>query len=94
MKGSTKAGETDRFTCSATGGSPAPTTKIYIKRPGGNSVEVAQGQVRVMAKEDNQAEYFCQATVAGHPELTMTSAKKKYDVTCRYEFTHRRQSRL
>ena len=42
-----------------------------------------------MAKEDNQAEYYCQATVAGHPELTMESAIKKYNVTCMYELTYR-----
>ncbi|XP_064642714.1 B-cell receptor CD22-like [Lineus longissimus] len=34
-----------------------------------------------MAKEDNQAEYYCEAKVTGYPALDMTSSRKTYSVT-------------
>ncbi|XP_064642541.1 uncharacterized protein LOC135496899 isoform X5 [Lineus longissimus] len=80
-KTSSHVGEKDNFTCTVSGGNPTPTVKIYLKRSGGALVEVTQGQDRVMAKEDNQAEYYCEAKVTGYPVLDMTSSRKTYNVT-------------
>ncbi|XP_064642013.1 titin-like isoform X1 [Lineus longissimus] len=80
-KTSSYAGEKDKFTCTVSGGNPTPTVKIYLKRSGGALVEVTQGQDRVMAKEDNQAEYYCEAKVTGYPAFDMTSSRKTYNVT-------------
>ncbi|XP_064643013.1 uncharacterized protein LOC135497198 [Lineus longissimus] len=74
-------GEKDKFTCTVAGGNPTPTVKIYFKRSGGTPGEVIQGQDRVMAEEDNQAEYYCEAKVTGYPTLDMTSSRKTYSVT-------------
>ncbi|XP_064642707.1 titin-like isoform X2 [Lineus longissimus] len=80
-KTSSYVGETDKFTCTVSGGNPTPTVKLYFKRSGGTPVEVTQGHDRVMAKEDNQAEYYCVAKVTGYPALDMTSSRKTYSVT-------------
>ncbi|XP_064648864.1 sialoadhesin-like isoform X1 [Lineus longissimus] len=80
-KTSSYVGEKDKFTCTVSGGNPTPTVKIYFKRSGGAPVEVTQGQDKVMAKEDNQAEYYCEANVTGYPALDMTSSRKTYTVT-------------
>ncbi|XP_064649228.1 uncharacterized protein LOC135501218 isoform X3 [Lineus longissimus] len=80
-KTSSYAGEKDKFTCTVTGGNPTPTVKLFFKRSGGTPVEVTQGQDRIMVKEDNQAEYYCQAMVPGYPTLDMTSSRKTYNVT-------------
>jgi hypothetical protein len=37
-----------------------------------------------MGKEDNQAEYYCEAKVSGYPALNMTSSRKTYTVACKY----------
>ncbi|XP_064643012.1 sialoadhesin-like [Lineus longissimus] len=79
-KTSSYAGEKDKFTCTVSGGNPTPTVKLYFKRSGGTPVEVTQGQDKVMAKEDNQAEYYCEAKVTGYPALDMTSSRKTYSV--------------
>jgi hypothetical protein len=83
-KTSSHVNEKDKFTCTVTGGNPTPTLKIYIKRSGGSPVEVTQGQDRVMAKQDNQAEYYCEAKVSGYPAFDMTSSRKTYSVTCKF----------
>ncbi|XP_064624513.1 hemicentin-1-like [Lineus longissimus] len=80
-KTSSYVGEKDIFTCTVSGGNPTPTVKLYFKRSGGTPVEVIQGQERVMAKENNKAEYYCEAKVAGYPALDMTSRRKTYSVT-------------
>ncbi|XP_064642014.1 basement membrane-specific heparan sulfate proteoglycan core protein-like isoform X2 [Lineus longissimus] len=80
-KTSSYVGEKDKFTCTVSGGNPTPTVRLYFKRSGGTPVEVTQGQDRVMAKEDNQAEYYCKAKVTGYPVLDMTSSRKTYSVT-------------
>ncbi|XP_064643011.1 uncharacterized protein LOC135497195 [Lineus longissimus] len=80
-KTSSYVGEKDKFTCTVSGGNPTPTVKLYFKRSGGTPVEVTQGQDRVMAKEDNQAEYYCVAKVTGYPAFEMTSSRKTYSVT-------------
>ncbi|XP_064642705.1 sialoadhesin-like isoform X2 [Lineus longissimus] len=80
-KTSSYVGEKDKFTCTVSGGNPTPTVKLYFKRSGGTLVEVTQGQDRVMAKEDNQAEYYCEAKVTGYPAFDMTSSRKTYSVT-------------
>ncbi|XP_064624511.1 synaptogenesis protein syg-2-like isoform X2 [Lineus longissimus] len=80
-KTSSYVGEKDKFTCTVSGGNPSPTVKLYFKRSGGTPVEVIQGQERVMAKEDNKAEYYCEAKVTGYPALDMTSSRKTYSVT-------------
>ncbi|XP_064642712.1 titin-like isoform X1 [Lineus longissimus] len=80
-KTSSHVGEKDKFSCTVSGGNPIPTVKIYFKRSGGTPVEVTQGQDRVVAKEDNQAEYYCEAKVSGYPAFDMTSSRKTYSVT-------------
>ncbi|XP_064642016.1 basement membrane-specific heparan sulfate proteoglycan core protein-like [Lineus longissimus] len=80
-KTSSHVGEKDKFTCTVSGGNPTPTVKLYFKRSGGTLVEVTQGQDRVVAKEDNQAEYYCEAKVTGYPAFDMTSSRKTYSVT-------------
>ncbi|XP_064643027.1 basement membrane-specific heparan sulfate proteoglycan core protein-like [Lineus longissimus] len=80
-KTSSYVGETDKFTCTVSGGNPTPTVKLYFKRLGRTPVEVTQSHDRVMAKEDNQAEYYCEAKVTGYPALDMTSSRKTYSVT-------------
>jgi hypothetical protein len=81
-KSASYVGETEKFTCTARGGYPKPTVKLYIKRSGGTPVEV-KGQERVMAKEDNKAVCYCEAKVPGYPALDVTSSKKTYSVTCK-----------
>ncbi|XP_064648865.1 basement membrane-specific heparan sulfate proteoglycan core protein-like isoform X2 [Lineus longissimus] len=80
-KTSSYVGEKDKFTCTVSGGNPTPAVKLYFKRSGGTPVEVIQGQDKVMAKEDNQAEYYCEAKVTGYPAFDMTSSRKTYNVT-------------
>ncbi|XP_064648871.1 titin-like [Lineus longissimus] len=80
-KNSSYVGEEDNFTCTVSGGNPTPFMKLYFKRSGGTPVEVTQGQDRVMAKEDNQAEYYCEAKVTGYPALDMTLSRRTYNVT-------------
>ncbi|XP_064642710.1 synaptogenesis protein syg-2-like [Lineus longissimus] len=80
-KTSSYVGEKDKFTCTVSGGNPDPTVKLYFKRSGGTPVEVTQGQDRVMAKEDNQAEYYCEAKVTGYPAFDTTSSRKTCSVT-------------
>ncbi|XP_064648867.1 synaptogenesis protein syg-2-like isoform X2 [Lineus longissimus] len=80
-KTSSHVGEKDKFTCTVSGGNPTPTVKLYFKRSGGTPVEVTQGQDRVMAKEDNQAEYYCEAKITGYPAFDLTSSRKTYNVT-------------
>ena len=84
-KTSSHVGESSgRLTCNATGGYPTPTLKIYYKQSGSSVVVVSQGQYKIrMSKEDNQAEYYCEARVTGYPALSMDSARKKYNVTCK-----------
>ena len=79
-----RAGDKDKFTCTATGGYPTPTLKLYWTKMYDFPAEITQGQDKVMSKRDNQAEYYCEARVAGYPDLNMDSERKKYNVTCKY----------
>jgi hypothetical protein len=79
-------GESDTFRCTATGGNPKVTSdmlKIFSKRKGSTSaLDVENGKARTMLKEDNQAEFYCKASVPNQATLTVESSKIIYTVTC------------